>query len=197
MAAIHTRDYNYGWTSSGGARWAFFAIFIVLIIIVILGTLRVNRKRARHGGQPIYGTSWMTPPSYLQSENQQNRNNRGPDGVYVPTYTAEANDTTDMGYYDANGVFHASKKTPINGPTFTGLGSNGNEIPAPEATHNRQDLSSNGIELGAVPPHHDNVIFSDEIAPPPGAPPPPSDHPLYNEEDFSRPVGPPPKSSQH
>ena len=96
-----------------------FAIFVILIIIVLLGTLRVNKKRARQGLQPVYGTRWMTPPSYGQSQHQYDQpdHRRDPDlpSAYVPTYTATANEY-DMGYYDANGVFHANPnaKSPNN-----------------------------------------------------------------------------------
>lgn len=116
---LHVRDdfYNSGnW--SGGARWAFFAIFIVLIIIVILGTLRINRARTRQGIQPIYGTRWMTPPSYYQSQGQYNQpTRREPDmpNVYVPTYTEHAGEY-DMGYYDNQGNFHPNPNA--KGPTF-------------------------------------------------------------------------------
>ncbi|CAK9439553.1 uncharacterized protein LODBEIA_P36530 [Lodderomyces beijingensis] len=108
------RDWADGyWENSNGARWAFFAIFIVLIIVVVLGTIRVNKRRARHGVQPIYGTRWMTPPNYRQSQTayQQPDHLRDPDlpSAYVPTYTATANENDyDMGYYDAQGVFHSN-----------------------------------------------------------------------------------------
>ncbi|KAI3406083.2 hypothetical protein KGF56_000924 [Candida oxycetoniae] len=105
-------DGGYWENSAGGARWAFFAIFIVLIIIVILGTIRVNKKRTQHGQQPIYGTRWMTPPSYRQSQTQyQQPSPLDPDlpSAYVPTYFATANENDyDMGYYDSRGIFHAN-----------------------------------------------------------------------------------------
>ncbi|CAI5758043.1 unnamed protein product [Candida verbasci] len=113
-------DDNY-WTNSGGARWAFFAIFVVLIIVVVLGTIRVNKKRSMQGMQPIYGTRWMTPPSYRQSQNQYQQPDhvRDPDlpSAYVPIYTATANEY-DMGYYDQDGTFHPNPnaKSPIQHP---------------------------------------------------------------------------------
>jgi hypothetical protein len=218
MPVLHVRDYNddMGWTSSGGARWAFFAIFIVFIIIVVLGTLRVNKKRTQHGVQPLYGTRWMTPPSYMQSQHQQNRQNRDPEGsTYVPTYTAEPNTVVDMGYYDANGEFHAAKQSSVSGPTFTGLGS-GTDLPQPPSTHNRQQSGSDGVALGPVPPISPHAagtddgphsIDEDSLGPPPGPPPPlhldtppvhtfdSFSHPLYDEDDFRRPSGPPRRST--
>lgn len=110
--SLFRRDWSDGyWETSNSARWAFFAIFIVLIIIIVLGTIRVNQKRAKHGVQPIYGTRWMTPPSYRQSQTAYDQPDhvRDPDlpSSYVPTYTATANENDyDMGFYDSKGVFH-------------------------------------------------------------------------------------------
>ncbi|KAK6465603.1 chitin synthesis regulation, resistance to congo red-domain-containing protein [Scheffersomyces coipomensis] len=101
-----------GWSSGGsGARWAFFGIFLVLVLFVVLGTLRANKKRAQQGAQPIYGTRWLTPPNYRQSQNQYNQPDhvRDPElpSAYVPTYTETANEY-DMGFYDNQGEFHAN-----------------------------------------------------------------------------------------
>ena len=80
-----------------------------------------GQEKARQGLQPVYGTRWMTPPSYGQSQHQYDQpdHRRDPDlpSAYVPTYTATANEY-DMGYYDANGVFHANPnaKSPIPQP---------------------------------------------------------------------------------
>ncbi|CAN3364333.1 hypothetical protein DICA3_E15830 [Diutina catenulata] len=118
MPPLATRDDDgYSYSYSDPARYAFLAIFIVLIIVVLFGTLRVNKKRAQRGMQPIYGTRWITPPSYRQSQNQYHQPTR-PDldvpGNYVPTYTTEAGEY-DMGYYDNQGKFHANPnaKAPI------------------------------------------------------------------------------------
>ena len=94
---LHRRDAWGGDTwASGGARWAFFAIFIVLILIVIFGTLRVNKKRSRQGVQPLYGTRWMTPPSYRQSQTQYDQ----PDNlslIHILTkYALSDGETTEM-----------------------------------------------------------------------------------------------------
>lgn len=169
---------NSYWDNAGGARWAFFAIFVILIIIVLLGTLRVNKKRARQGLQPVYGTRWMTPPSYGQSQHQYDQpdHRRDPDlpSAYVPTYTATANEY-DMGYYDANGVFHANPnaKSPI---------------PQPPKVHQRSESTTvtdeNAHTQGGVPitstlpndlPGNQHVDDNDSIGdfyrPPQGPPP--------------------------
>ncbi|CAK9439554.1 uncharacterized protein LODBEIA_P36540 [Lodderomyces beijingensis] len=92
-----------------GPRWAFFAILIAIVIIIVLGTIYVNRKRAMRGVKPVYGTQWMTPPNYRQSQTAYQQPSNHPDlpSGYVPTYTKTANENDyDMGYYDAQGVFH-------------------------------------------------------------------------------------------
>lgn len=132
LATFKRDDFDGGsWT--GGARWAFFAIFAVLIIVVVIGTLRVNRNRARLGHEPIYGTRWMTPPLYLQLQGQYNQpTRRDPDmpNVYVPTYTAHANEY-DMGYYDAQGNFVANPNA--KDPAF------------PEQAHQRTHEVGDGV----------------------------------------------------
>ena len=149
--------------SIGGARWAFFAILFVLILIGIFGTLRVNKKRFQLGSQPLYGTRWMTPPSYRQSQTQYDQpvNIRDPDlpSTYVPTYTAEANEY-DMGHYDQAGKFHSNPnaRAALMAP--------------PPSAHQRQN-----------PAHGDAIPISSTV--PVGA--------LTDEDgDISSPAGPPP-----
>lgn len=190
------RYYSYGSDWSGGARWAFFAIFIVLIIIVVFGTMRINRARTRQGRDPIYGTRWMTPPSYFQSQDQYNQPTRGdPDmpNAYVPTYTETANDN-DMGYYDQAGNFHENPNA--KGPLM------------PEQAHQRTTSYADGVPLsdynagspGAAVSDHDAFYRrpsgqppavsttgdSDPVYQPPPGPPP--------GEDYARPLGQPPRS---
>lgn len=179
------RDQYYGdW--SGGARWAFFAIFIVLIIIVVFGTLRINRSRTRQGIQPLYGTRWMTPPSYLQSQNQYNQpTRRDPDlpNAYVPTYTETANDN-DMGYYGPDGVFHANPNA--KGPMM------------PEPAHQRTTSSTDGVPLtdmneaantGATTVSDED---DDDLYRRPQGQPPTSSASTNAETVYERPSGPPP-----
>ncbi|KAI5952498.1 hypothetical protein KGF54_003365 [Candida jiufengensis] len=170
---------NY-WENSNSARWAFFAIFIVLVIIVILGTIRVNKKRSQHGQQPLYGTRWMTPPSYRQSQNQYDQPDhlRDPDlpSAYVPTYTQHANEF-DMGYYDSSGTFHPNPNAK-------------NALQHPPATHQRH--GSNSSSSG------DNNLNNGSG----GATNLPSDLEGQNHSnddigDISRPVGPPPTSRRN
>ncbi|KAK6457329.1 chitin synthesis regulation, resistance to congo red-domain-containing protein [Scheffersomyces xylosifermentans] len=162
------------WTSSGGARWAFFAIFVVLIILVILGTIRVNRKRSRQGIQPIYGTRWMTPPNYRQSQNQYDQpdNVRDPDlpSAYVPTYTEEANEY-DMGYYDRNGKFHANPNAKA-----------ANMAP-PQAAHRRESTAhGDGIPISStIPGMLTNEDAHDVEAP--AGPPPGMEQPHHDSQE--------------
>lgn len=167
-----------GTWATGGARWAFFGIFIVLIVIVLLGTLRANKKRSRQGIQPIYGTRWMTPPNYGQSQTQYNQPAQSGDpdvpSAYVPTYTAEANEY-DMGYYDTNGKFHANPNAKAAA------------MAPPQPAHRRNEsTSTNGVvgstlpnitdeerttPLGPPPGHAGTGIPGSPVGPPPGAPP--------------------------
>lgn len=157
--------YSGNW---GGARWAFFAIFIVVIIICILGTIRVNKARSRQGIQPIYGTRWMTPPSYFQSQGQYNQpTRRDPEmpNAYVPTYTERANDN-DMGHYDPEGVFHANPNA--KGPLM------------PEASHNRTSSNADGYPLSDL--NRRSTTVNDEG---------------QDDSLFRRPSGPPPSLTRN
>lgn len=172
-----------GWAGAGGARWAFFAIFIVLILIIVMGTLKVNKRRTQHGVQPIYGTRWMTPPSYLQSQNQYNQlSGRDPEmpSSYVPAYSATANEY-DMGYYDRNGEFHPNPNAKSSGPLS-------NSSPQyPEQAHHRQSGTSDGSPINPTVPNNNNNNNTLDT------------HLEANEEDgdlFRPPHGPPPQRSQ-
>lgn len=147
MPVLQIRD--DGWSDSGGARWAFFAIFIVLILIVVAGTLRVNKKRSRHGAQPIYGTRWITPPSYRQSQTSH-RQRDGPETNYVPTYSEQAGDT-DMGFYDNSGVFHPNPNA---------------KSPFPEV-HVRLTTATEGVPLTTIPSLEDDDLFRRPVSRPP------------------------------
>lgn len=201
MPSLNKRDWGDGWSNSGSARWAFFAIFIALIILVVVGTLRVNKKRSRQGVQPIYGTRWLTPPSYGQSQTVYNTRNE-PDITtnYVPTYTERAAET-DMGYYDNQGTFHANPnaKAPIpeahvrstsaseGVPLATFSSIDGDDFyrrpvrgPARD-TNFEPDSSTTGDSEARVASNvpatarftslHENVTSTSDVAPPPGPPP--------------------------
>jgi len=195
LNSIHTlytkRDWDDDyWSNSGGARWAFFAIFVVLIIIVVLGTIRVNKKRAQHGEQPIYGTRWLTPPSYRQSQTQYQQPDhvRDPDlpSAYVPTYTATANEY-DMGYYDSNGNFHPNPNAKL-------------ALPHPPETHQRTGSAiSSHTNAGATTLSptldHDNNNNNNDYETGRSAHDGhtgPTDGEDDDLADISRPVGPPP-----
>jgi hypothetical protein len=67
-----------------------------------MSALRINKRRGQQGIEPIRGTAWITPPSYIQANQQRQE-------PFVPPYTEEANDN-DMGYYDNTGAFHVNSK---------------------------------------------------------------------------------------
>lgn len=176
-------DNNDSVWSSGGARWAFFAIFIVLLAVLAIGTIRVNRKRSQNGTQPIYGTRWLTPPLYRQSETIHNPGGSDPaTGTYVPTYTATANEL-DMGYYDNSGEYHANPNVKLSNlanpissvpPAHHRQVSDGELGPATEIT---DDLSDEMFRrpTGTLPraptglPNITGTIYSPPAGPPPGS----------------------------
>ncbi|GEQ67943.1 hypothetical protein JCM33374_g1609 [Metschnikowia sp. JCM 33374] len=182
------RDYySSNWT--GGARWAFFAIFLVVIALCVIGTLRVNKNRSRQGAQPIYGTRWMTPPSYFQSQGQYNQpTRRDPDmpNAYVPTYTATAN-ADDMGYYAPDGTYHANPNA--KGPAF------------PENAHQRTTSNSDGHPLqtfdqaGARVVADEDLDFTRPTGPPPSSSAVNRSNTTGSELESERPDHPPPPSS--
>lgn len=154
--------YSNDWTS--GARWAFFALFLVAIAIAIFGTLRVNRARSRRGVQPLYGTSWMTPPAYRP--NPDNTNN--PEN-YVPTYTATANDA-DMGYYDNQGNFHQNPNVKNPDPPQpahyrTGSGNYPENYGMPMNTFNANTSQMTNSNTGETSTQN---IYLSPAGPPPG-----------------------------
>lgn len=167
MTSLRAYDLNkrYVYGSStwgGGARWAFFAIFIAVVIVVILGTFRANKRRTARGIQPIYGTRWMTPPSYFQSQHQYNqpqgRDSEMP-SAYVPAYSARANEY-DMGYYDQDGVFHANPNAKASMPQ----GSDDANIAPPEQTHQRTtSTATDGVPLSSTIPASGGVVFADDV----------------------------------
>lgn len=167
MAVIPTeiskRYYYYSNDWASGARWAFFALFLVAIAIAIFGTLRVNRARSRRGVQPLYGTSWMTPPAYRP--NTDNTNN--PEN-YVPTYTATANDA-DMGYYDNQGNFHQNPNVknpdppqPAHFRTGSGNYPDNYGMPMNTLNGNTPQTNPNNTETNA------QTMYQSPAGPPPG-----------------------------
>ncbi|EGV64542.1 hypothetical protein CANTEDRAFT_113313 [Yamadazyma tenuis ATCC 10573] len=174
---------RYGFDSSNGARWAFFGIFLAVILLVVVGTIRVNKKRSSSGLQPIYGTRWMTPPSYVQSQTQYNQpSTRNHDSyvpqTYVPTYTERANDQ-DMGYYDATGEFHPNPNAKVSTPYTPKVPG----VSQPSEAHRRATSNSDGIALSEIPAV-ENATDSTQHRRQAG-----EEEDLYN---FTRPSGPPP-----
>ncbi|QEU61484.1 hypothetical protein KDRO_E03620 [Kluyveromyces lactis] len=90
------------------ARWVIFVIFMFILLAFVITTIRINYIRRRNGQQPLRYVSWLTPPTYRQSEAARNRSDV-PLADYVPPYTEEANEN-DLGYYDRDGIFHVNSK---------------------------------------------------------------------------------------
>lgn len=175
------------WGLNEGARWAFFAIFIVIILLAILGTMRVNKKRSGHGLQPIYGTRWMTPPSYIQSQTQYNQPSRRDETMpdsYVPTYSEQANEQ-DMGHYDNQGNFHANPNAKASTPFR--FNSDSDSVTHPDATHNRTGSTTDGVPINELPTHNEEDEDLADISRPVGPPPR-----TTTTESFAPPTGPPP-----
>lgn len=132
-------------------KWSLFAIFVVLLFLLVVATLRANYNRIRQGRQPIRGTSWLTPPSYQQSEREYNHddgvhvdrhNNRRQREENIPTYTEELGEE-DLGFYDADGVFHENVKGKLISPPDIEPGTSfGPTYPADENNHVETDDDS-------------------------------------------------------
>lgn len=103
-------DDPWGSTSWRWGRWILFIIFVAFILVLVISTARVNKRRFIRGEAPIRGTSWLTPPSYRQSERAYVGTTQRAVVDYVPEYTEEANEN-DLGYYDERGEFHSNDKT--------------------------------------------------------------------------------------
>lgn len=61
-----------------------------------------SRRRARQGRQALYGTGWMVPPSYHQSQQQYDQQAYG-GSAPAPPYMAGDTTGHQQGYYDTNG----------------------------------------------------------------------------------------------
>lgn len=85
----------------------FLSIFGVVVVVCILMAF-VNTKRLGSGRRPVYGTSWLTPPSYWQSQRDYNTNRGEEPDENVPTYSERPNEAVDLGFYDQQGEFHLS-----------------------------------------------------------------------------------------
>ncbi|GMF03104.1 unnamed protein product [[Candida] boidinii] len=95
---LSKRAWNDG---SNGGRWAFFVFVIALIVILFAMVCYTNIRRMRRGAAPIRGTTWITPPSYYQSQNQY----QSSPANQLPAYTANPNPNQDAGFYDKDGIF--------------------------------------------------------------------------------------------
>lgn len=99
----------FGDSSWQWGRWILFVLFIIGFFAVFFFTFATNRRRINRGEAPIRGTSWITPPSYRQSEQEYHGTTQRIVEDYVPQYTEETN-VNDLGYYDERGQFHPNTK---------------------------------------------------------------------------------------
>lgn len=99
----------FGDSSWQWGRWILFVLFVIGFFAVFIFTFATNRRRINRGEAPIRGTSWITPPSYRQSEQEYHGTTQRVVEDYVPEYTEEAN-LNDLGYYDERGQFHPNTK---------------------------------------------------------------------------------------
>ncbi|CCF58853.1 hypothetical protein KAFR_0F02560 [Kazachstania africana CBS 2517] len=108
-SGIADYDDSYNSTAWKFGRWFLSIVFVLVFLSIIFMAVRANKKRINRGEAPIRGTSWLTPPSYRQSERQYS-SSAGEYEDYVPTYTEQANEN-DLGYYDERGEFHLNGKS--------------------------------------------------------------------------------------
>jgi len=150
--------YEYG-------RWILLAV-IIFIAVLFIGLLQsISCRRARYGARPITGTGWMVPPSYYQSQQQQNEQDA------VPLYKKEAGQG-DAGHFDQYGNF-----IPYHAPLYkhdSDAEVQYSPTPGPPP--------SEGPDEYAPPsrpsPAHSSSLHYEDAGPPPGPPPSASDY--YN-----------------
>ncbi|CAN6597572.1 hypothetical protein TRVA0_001S04478 [Trichomonascus vanleenenianus] len=126
-----------GWYNWG--RWILLGIIIFVFFLIFLATCKRTRKRVRSGQAPIYGTAWMVPPSYYQSQQQYQQQP-------VPVYHAQPG-VGDAGYYDQNGNF-VSREIPPSQPGQSSAG----YVPPPEPAHAPNWQQSGSYEMNNYPP---------------------------------------------
>ena len=99
---------------STNTKWIYGGILLGLVgiffLLLIIGAFCTNIKRLKMGRQPVYGTSWLTPPSYWQSQHDYNTNRGEEPDEYVPTYSEIPNENLELGFYDDRGEFHLSSQ---------------------------------------------------------------------------------------
>lgn len=121
-----------------------------------------SRRRARQGRQPLYGTAWMVPPSYNQSQHEYNNQAYGGPAP-APPYGAGPGANHQDGYYDTNGNWVATTANAGSGAVGAGAGN-----PMPPAS-----TGNSGLYTGAPQQQHQQQGQHQHFnaAPPPGPPP--------------------------
>lgn len=143
-------DKDCGKSLTKSQKWAYFGIVIGIVgftlLVAVLGIFLSNIKRIRSGRRPVYGTSWLTPPSYWQSQRDYNTNRGEEPTEYVPTYSEQPNEDVDLGYYDERGEFHLSGQN--NEYTASKSNNEGDEEGIEQVNTNEETLinSDNSVE---------------------------------------------------
>lgn len=144
-------------------------ILVFVLVLIVFGTCFKSRRRVRKGQQPIYGTGWMVPPSYYQSQQQYNHP--------APPYNPNAGQA-DAGYYDQNGNFVS--QYPQQQPQYPMYGGYGYQQPS---NYRGDEHGNMPADTGYAPPSHPPPAHVNEQAqgsnsyemgnyPPPSYPPP-------------------------
>lgn len=120
-------------------------IIIVIFILCIASLCTTSRRRVRQGREPIYGTAWMVPPSYGQSQQQY--------AGAAPPYQPGGD------RYDADGNW---------------IGDNYQNSYGQQQNSYVQQQNSYGQQQSSYGQQNDSYGQHQNYAPPPGPPPGPS-----------------------
>lgn len=183
-------DYGF-YDDSNPARYAFFAFFVAAIVIFIGMVCVVNAKRMKAGRTPVI-SSYLSPPSYHQSQVAY----EGQTATNLPTYTPAPNAQQDVGYYDKNGNFIpttiTTTDTTADESNFSNQMHQGNgsiellDTNTNTEANNTADATNNRLyernDSGALPTAHTEA---------PGI----NDPQSLSDMSYKRPSGPPPSKT--
>lgn len=152
MAILLARDPDYYYDNS---RYAFVGFAVAAIIVFVTVTCYVNFRRAKRGQTPIVA-SFLTPPSYGQSQVAY----EGQVVTDLPTYTADPNPIQDVGYYDINGNFIPADQTNTVHKTT-------NVIQLDDQTFPRAHTQPTGSSSNEIGFNTNGVVYERPPVPPP------------------------------
>lgn len=154
-------------------------MFILSLLLMCMS----SRRRARHGRQPIYGTAWMIPPTYHQSQQEYSQQSYG-GAPAAPPYGASGYPVENPGHYDTHGNWVPAYN---GGAAPGGYGDasmnggvsqhNSGPVQQPPQTQQAQYEYNNGNENNYdnnTSTHNTgnaNEVSEHTYAPPPGPPP--------------------------